>query len=57
MMDCWSMLGSAPPAGSTSIEVKIPTKPELGSTFLQELIDNTDWNTQPSHRLAPVRPG
>ena len=30
MMDCWSMFSSAPSAGSTSIEVKIPTKPQLG---------------------------
>ena len=34
MMDCCEMFGSAPSAGSTSIEVKIPTKPGQGSTFL-----------------------
>ena len=30
IMDCWSIFSSAPSAGSTSIEVKIPTKPQLG---------------------------
>ena len=40
------MFSPAPLAGSTSIEVKMPTKPEQGSTFLQELIDNTDRNTE-----------
>ena len=34
MMDWCSMFTSAPSAGSTSIEVKIPTKPRQGSTFL-----------------------
>ena len=34
MMDCCEIFGPAPSAGSTSIEVKIPTKPGQGSTFL-----------------------